>query len=174
MERSLEIVELMDGLRDIALQLQPVASAFDGDVYSNWNSSEIKYGSVNFGLERVEYDIQFCKYHIIMYYGDRLLQDASNRNAIYSDGIRVLQTIINAANMDDRLDIDTVINYTPFEQTFADYLAGVYCRVEILAPSILGVCDDLLEDKFIDTLWRLGMPLPATMLSPFNNDNIND
>lgn len=145
MERSLEIVELMDLLKDIAIRLQPVASAFDGDVYSNWNSSEIKYGSVNFGLERVEYDIQFCKYHIIMYYGDRLLQDASNRNDIYSDGIRVLQTIINAVNMDDRLDIDSISNYTPFEQTFADYLAGVYCRVEILAPSILGVCDDMFN-----------------------------
>jgi hypothetical protein len=43
----------------------------------------------------------------VLYYGDRLLQDDSNANAVYADGINVLQTIINS--LEEELEVSSPI-----------------------------------------------------------------
>ena len=56
------------------------------------------------------------------------------------------------------MDIPEQIDYTPFEQKFMDYIAGVYATVEITTESTLGLCsidnyeytDD--KDKLIERL----------------------
>lgn len=151
-------IELINKIKDIAIQMNTCNSVFDGSVYDNWNTGEIKYGSINIGIESITCNEQLCTYNIILYYGDRLLQDKSNSNAIITDGLNTLQSIVNVLNNMSDIDINEPIVYTPFEQTFSDFLAGVYCRVNILTPSEIGLCNmDNFEytdekDKIIEQL----------------------
>lgn len=124
-------VELMETIKRIALHQIVIQSAFDGDAYLNWNSSEIRYGSFNVGLRDITYNGNLTTYSLVLYYGDRLLQDGSNANQIYTDGINALQSIINLLNRASNVEIEDDIRYTPFIQTFADYLAGVYTTINL-------------------------------------------
>lgn len=127
----MSIVELIETIKRIALHQTVIQSAFDGDAYINWNSSEIKYGSFNVGLKNITYDGNLTTYSLVLYYGDRLLQDGSNANQIYTDGINALQSIINLLNRASNVEIEDDIRYTPFIQNFADYLAGVYTTINL-------------------------------------------
>ena len=124
-------VELMETIKRIALHQIVIQSAFDGDAYLNWNSSEIRYGSFNVSLRDITYNGNLTTYSLVLYYGDRLLQDGSNTNQIYTDGINALQSIINLLNRASNVEIEDDIRYTPFIQTFADYLAGVYTTINL-------------------------------------------
>lgn len=124
-------VELMETIKRIALHQIVIQSAFDGDAYLNWNSSEIRYGSFNVSLRDITYNGNLTTYSLVLYYGDRLLQDGSNANQIYTDGINALQSTINLLNRASNVEIEDDIRYTPFIQTFADYLAGVYTTINL-------------------------------------------
>ena len=134
-------IELLNTIKRIALSQQTCNSAFDGDVYDNWNSSEIKYGSVNAAITKIESEDQIFTYTVYLYYGDRLTQDKSNVNGIVTDGVNTLQSIINILDKQDYIDVTGVINFIPFEQKFMDYLAGVYCEITINTTSSLGECE---------------------------------
>lgn len=135
----MNVNELIAQIKEIALN-QFAASAYDGDVYVNWNSSEVKYGSVNVGIQNISYDENMCTYTLVLYYADRLLQDNNNQNDVYTDGIRVLQGILNVLNQEPYVDISFPVIYTPFNQKFADYLGGVYTTVDITCDSEIGLC----------------------------------
>lgn len=137
----MNISEIINTIKTIAESQKGVYSVYDGDVYENWNSTEIKYGSVNISLQSVSYDSNLVTYTIILYYGDRLLQDKSNVNSIYSDGVRILQSTINQLDKEEGVDVPDTVSYTPFEQKFMDYLAGMYASVDITTSSELGLCD---------------------------------
>lgn len=151
-------VELVEAIKAIALLQNTVKSAKDGDVYDNWNSAEVKYGAFNIGLESMHHEGQQCTYTFILYYGDRLTQDRINRNEIWADGMVTLQTIVNALGSIDGIEVPEEVDYTPYEQKFMDYLAGVWCRVDVTIESLIGECGD-----YLNTEWRLGMPLPALL-----------
>lgn len=152
------VVELIDIIKKIALSQNLIQSAFDGDVYTNWNSSEIKYGSFNVGIQSISYSNNLITYTLVLYYGDRLLQDRTNANQIYADGVNALQSVINLINTASNVEIAGDIIYTPFEQTFTDYLAGVYTTIDLTTESSLGTCYDSLTIN-----WVLGMNLPAIL-----------
>ena len=66
---------------------------------------------------------------------------------------------MNILNNAYNVEIPENVNYTPFEQKFMDYLAGVYATVEITTDSSIGLCsmddydyskDD--KDKLIEQL----------------------
>lgn len=144
----MNVTEIINRIKEVALSQKSVYSAYDGDVYENWNSAEVKYGSVNAGLQNITYDSNLITFSFVIYYGDRLLQDKSNVNDIWSDGVRSIQSLINTLNNEDGIDIEGEITYTPFEQKFMDYLAGVYATVNITCESELGLCsiDDFDND----------------------------
>lgn len=154
----MNVNELILRIKEVALSQQTVNSVYDGDVYKNWNSAEAKYASVNIGIQEISNQDNFTTYNVVLYYGDRLLQDEKNVNSIYTDGTNTLQSIINILNTMDMIDIVEPITYTPFEQKFMDYLAGVYCQIQITTDSMIGNCsldnyvyiDD--KDKLIERL----------------------
>ena len=135
----MNIVELINKIKELAIQHNLVHSTYDGDVYTNWNTTEVKFGSVNVGVETIQRAENYIQYDVILYYADRLLQDNQNANAIYADGVNILQSILN--QLEDELEITYPIQYTPFSQKFVDYLAGVYCRVSIISEYPLGKCN---------------------------------
>lgn len=154
-------IELINKIKEVSISQEVVNSVYDGDVYTNWNSGEINYGSINIGLREITYDEQYVTYSFIFYYGDRLLQDDSNSNQIITDGINAIQSVINILNTIDFINIDGNIIYTPFVQKFSDYLGGVYAQVDITTDSPIGLCDlnDYVyiddKDKLIEKLIKL-------------------
>lgn len=136
----MNVNQITDKIKEIAMSLETVNSVFDGNAYDNWNSAEIKYGSFNVGLQNVSNEGNLCTYTFVLYYGDRLLQDKSNVNSIYTDGVNSIQSVINVLNYMN-FDISEQIVYTPFQQQFMDYLAGVYTTVNIVTSSSLGFCN---------------------------------
>ena len=151
-------VEIINKIKEIALSQATVSTAFDGDVYKNWNNAEVKYASVNVGLQEIVNEGNTTTYSVILYYGDRLLQGDDNVNSIYTDAVNTLQSIINILNTMENIDISEQVTFTPFEQKFMDYLAGAYCQVNIMTDSSIGYCnldnyvyiDD--KDKLIEQL----------------------
>lgn len=145
----MNVNELIHKIKEVALSQQTVNSVYDGDVYTSWNSAEVKYASVNIGIQDISNNGNFTTYNVVLYYGDRLLQDKSNVNSIYTDGTNTLQSIINILNTIDMVDIQEPVTYTLFEQKFMDYLAGVYCQIQITTDSMIGNCS-LDEYVYID------------------------
>lgn len=127
-------------VKDIASKVKTVRSVYDGDVYSIWNTEEVKYASFVVGLNYASKDNNTRIYNLILYYGDRLLQDNSNRNAVVDDAMNTLQTVINKLNEYDEIECNS---YTmrPFEQKFLDYIGGAYVEVDVYVEDELGHCD---------------------------------
>lgn len=143
----MNVNELIHKICEVALSQETVKSVYHGDVYTNWNSAEVNYGSLNIGLQNITYNDQMCTYSFILYYGDRLLQDKHNINSIFTDGVNTIQSVINLLDTGD-MDIESNVVYTPFEQQFMDYLAGVYAQVNITTQSPIGLCSmDAYEYK---------------------------
>lgn len=136
----MNVNEIINSVKEVALSQAPVMTAYDGDVYENWNKAEAKYGSFNIGLKSINYNGNLVTYTFLLYYGDRLLQDKSNINNVYIDGVNVIQSVVNILNSSYKMDIDESVNYTPFEQQFMDYLGGVYAQVDITTDSPIGLC----------------------------------
>lgn len=172
----MNVNEIINIIKEVAESL-PIGSVFDGDVYDNWNSAEVKYGSVNIGLQSMDYNGQSITYTFVLYYGDRLLQDKTNTNDIYTDGVRMLQSIINKLSMDKNVIVPDIVTYTPFQQKFMDYLAGVYVQVDLTVESELGLCGldyfgEITEDN--DDIPDIPIPVipdipfPVKPINPFN------
>ena len=79
-----------------------------------------------------------AEYTALLYYGDRLLQDGSNKNQIWSDSNEVLQSIVGTVNMnsDGNITISYPYDITHFEQKFADNLAGAYAQLVITVTGV--------------------------------------
>lgn len=138
--------QLITEVQKVALKQHNVNSFSSNDVYDEWNKPHTQYASVNIGLESADRTENTIVYNCVLYYGDRLLQNANNKIAIQDDAVKVLQGIIS--NLPDDITYYTPINYTVFEQEFADYIAGAYCRVRLETEFDQGNCslDDYIEE----------------------------
>ena len=146
----MNIVQLNNFIEKIVSCTEVVKSFYTNSVYECWNAEEVKYGSISFCITKTQMRERTMTYDAIIYYGDRLLEDKSNRNAIWSDATQVIQSIIGTVNsVDGEITISYPYNLTLFEQKFADELAGAYAEISIEVEGI-GECGDLLygyEDK---------------------------
>ena len=140
----MNIVQLNNFIEKIVSCTETVKSFYTNSVYECWNTEEVKYGSISFCITKTQMRERTMTYDAIIYYGDRLLEDKSNRNAIWSDATQVIQSIIGTVNsIDGEITISYPYNLTLFEQKFADELAGAYAEISIEVEGI-GECGDLL------------------------------
>lgn len=123
-----------DTVKQIALNTRTVESFYIGDVYTNWNSLNINYGSFDVNINYIRrvgnYNIVNCSF----YYGAKLKNDSSNLFEIQSNGFNVIINVIN--HLKENFEIEDVedIQIFPFWQQFADILAGDYADVNIFVP----------------------------------------
>jgi hypothetical protein len=140
----MNIVQLYDFIEELAITKTNVNSYFRGDIYTNWNTKEIKYSSVNAAVETIDEYENYEVYNVILYYGDRLVEGGDNRWQVQSEAVRILKDIIkNIRETYGELTFDEItetVTYNLFDQKFADYLAGAWCRVRIAFP--VDVCAD--------------------------------
>lgn len=151
----MNISSLMNKIKEIANSVKTVRSSYDGDVYTVWNTKEIKYASFVASITSVERTNNLRTYNLVLYYGDRLMSSGANKNSIWDDATNTIQSVIN--KMSDSLDCE-VGDYTIecFEQKFEDYLAGAFVNLQIEIEDELGECEinDMIlgEDTLIENL----------------------
>lgn len=167
----MNVIELINKIKNIALSQQTCVSFYDGNVHENWNSNECKYASVNIDIENISNTDNQTVYSCVIYYGDRLLQDKSNYNNIITDGANTIQSILNILNQDYSIYLYSEVEYTPFEEKFADFLCGVYTRIDITTDSVLGLCemDEMTYEEEVDET-----PFFNTLYSFYINFLTND
>lgn len=151
----MNISSLINKTKEIANSVKTVRSSYDGDVYSIWNTGEIKYASFVVAITSVVREDNLRNYNLVLYYGDRLMSSGKNKNSIWDDATNTLQTVINKLcdNLDAEVNEYTI---TCFEQKFEDYLAGAYTNITLSIEDELGECEinDVIleEDSLIERL----------------------
>ena len=123
-----------DTVKQIALNTRTVESFYIGDVYTNWNSLNIIYGSFDVNINYIRRVGNFNIVNCSFYYGAKLKNDSSNLFEIQSDGFNVIINVIN--HLKENFEIEDVedVQIFPFWQQFADILAGCYADVNIFVP----------------------------------------
>ena len=94
------IVQLHDYIGQIVKTIPIVYSYSNQTPYEYWNTQEIKYGSVIFCVKNVRTQNNIAKYECVLYYGDRLNENGSNRDSITQKKLNMLlnQSIVSYLN----------------------------------------------------------------------------
>ena len=123
-----------DTIKQIALNTKTVESFYEGDVYTNWNSLNVTYGSFDVNINFIRRINNFDIVNVSFYFGDKLKNDSSNLFQVQTDGFRVIMNVIN--HLKDEYEIEDFedIQVHPFFQQFSDILAGCYADVNIYVP----------------------------------------
>ena len=141
----MNITNFLETIQEIASQVKTVRSSLIGDATKLWNTGEIEYASFVVGIRNVEKEENVRSYNIVLYYGDRLLTDMSNRISIYDDATNTLQTVINKLDSLDGIDVNEDYTIELYEENFgdkmADVLAGGYVLLQVSVEDELGNCE---------------------------------
>ena len=126
------IKELFDYTKHIVEGIPIVTSFYSGDnIYDIWNATDVKYGSFVISIKSVTVS-NTIKYNCVVYYGDRLMENRSNRDSIHNDAVTIINNFVNILNnSDDVVGISYPIECQLFEQKFTDDLAGAWCNLTI-------------------------------------------
>ena len=123
-----------DTVKHIALNTRTVESFYIGEVYTNWNSLNINYGSFDVNINYIRRVGNFNIVNCSLYYGGKLKNDSSNLFQIQSDGYNVIINVINHLKENFEIEDFEQIQIFPFWQQFADVLGGAYADVNIFVP----------------------------------------
>ena len=128
-------------IKPYALNTQTVESFYIGDVYTNWNSLNIIYGSFDVNINYIRRVGNFNIVNLSLYYGGKLKNDSSNLFQVQTDGFNVIMNVIK--HLKENFEIDDVedIQIFQFWQQFANILAGCYADVNIFV-TVEDTCED--------------------------------
>ena len=146
----MNVNNILRTIKNIAASVKTVRSAYDGDVYTIWNTNEVNYASFVVAISAAGKQENLRTYNLVLYYGDRLMQDGKNKNSIWDDALNTLQSIINKINSLDNFEVDQDYSIRFFEQKFLDDLAGGFVEITLQAEDDLGTCeinDIITEDE---------------------------
>ena len=123
-----------DTVKQIALNTKTVESFYEGDVYTNWNSLNVTYGSFDVNINFIRHSGGYDVVNVSFYYGNKLFNDSSNVFQVQSDGYNVIINVINHLRGDFEIEDYGEVQIHPFFQQFSDILAGCYADVNIYVP----------------------------------------
>ena len=123
-----------DTIKQIALNTKTVESFYEGDVYTNWNSLNVTYGSFDVNINFIRRINNFDIVNVSFYFGDKLKNDSSNLFQVQTDGFRVIMNVINHLKENYEIEDFEDIQIHPFFQQFSDILAGCYADLNIYVP----------------------------------------
>ena len=128
-------------VKQIALNTKTIESFYEGDVYINWNSLNVTYGSFDVNINFIRRINNFDIVNCTLYYGNKLFNDSSNVFEVQSYGYNAIINVINHLREDFEIEDFEDIQIHPFFQQFSDILAGCYCDVNIYVP-VEDVCEN--------------------------------
>lgn len=135
------LYEIVNELIDIAKKQPNINHCGEGDIYELNSKPNINYSVFWVTQQNHSQGENTVSYNLILYYVDRLMNDASNRLKVQSQGMLEINNIINIFNqMNQDIQIEYDINYTTFTHRFSDECAGVFANVTITTDNELGTC----------------------------------
>ena len=123
-----------DTVKQIALNTQKVESFYEGDVYTNWNSLNVTYGSFDVNINYIRHSGGYDVVNVSFYFGDKLKNDSSNLFQVQTDGFRVIMNVIGHLKENYEIEDFEEVQIHPFFQQFSDILAGCYADLNIYVP----------------------------------------
>lgn len=128
---------LEDAIRSIAY----VKSVYSGDVYDLWNNAEVRYVSACYDLVDVSSNGEsMTEYNIRLYVADRLMEGGGNVKEVLDSCEAVFKVFRAWLLRNSGIEEVEVGRLTPFEQKFADNLAGYYGDVTITVLQTISDC----------------------------------
>ena len=135
------LYKIVNDILDIAKRQPNINYVDEGDIYSLNSKSNIDYGVFYITQSNHSISEDTVTYNLTLYYIDRLFNDGSNTLQIQSQGLLILNNIINEYSQTADVEIKYDINFTTFTHRFADECAGVFCNVKIITNNELGICN---------------------------------
>lgn len=135
-----------DTVKLYALNTKNIESYYVGDVYTNWNSLNVTYGSFDININYIRRFEGNDVLNVSMYYGQKLKNDSSNVFESQTQGFNVIMNVINHLKDEYEMDGYEDIQIYPFFQTFSDILAGAYADVNIYIP-VDDECENYDKDE---------------------------
>lgn len=136
----MDLYQIINILKEIALTKPNVNSAYDGDVYILNSLPNILYSTFFITQSQHRQTTDTSTYTLTLYYIDRAFQDNSNALEIQSSGLKILQSIINELVYNYDVVVDEEIQYNTFIHKFSDYTAGVFCNVNVTVNNVVNLC----------------------------------
>lgn len=134
-EKIMTLLETIRIIEKVATEQPSINTIIENDVFKLNEHPEAKYGVFAFvqGQHGGSVDSDLFTYRFSFIYVDRLLHDRSNQIEVQSVGIETIHNIMRRLS-DHGLESGS---YTiqPFNQRFADECAGVFCSVDLEAPT---------------------------------------
>lgn len=135
--------ELIYNIKAAALEEPNINFVGSKDIYELNSLPNIEYNVFYITPNTFRLDEQTITYSLNLYYISRWDELDNNQISEQSSGIIALQNIINRFNNRfDEVTIEYPLIFTPFYQKFKDICAGVFVRVDITVPNVLGLCVD--------------------------------
>lgn len=141
-EEIMTLKHLIDELLITASTEKNINFVGAGDIYDLNNIPDIDYSVFYITVGTTQMYENYCVYTLNLFYVDRLVNEATdlNRLKIQSDGMLHLTNILNRLNYTEDVTLSYPLQFTCFNQRFADDCAGVFCTVQITADN-LGICE---------------------------------
>lgn len=157
--------DILAEIREFFAQHLLVNSFIDGQLY-DFQSKENVYSAVV--LVPTPSQIQHTQLNLALdlYFVDRINEDGSNTRDVYNDELQIVQDFVAYfSNRSNKWNLDPEnINIEPFEQKFADILAGWRLSVSVLLPFYKNVCEIPLANE---------APIPLAPIADFSFYMIN-
>lgn len=105
-----------------------------GDIFDLNKKADVDYSAFCLTQQPHTETEDFRTYHFYMFYVDRLTADGTNKIAVQSTAIEVLNNVIKTLRNNDELELIGTITYNTFTQRFSSECAGAYCDISIEVP----------------------------------------
>lgn len=135
------LLKIVNDILEVGRRQPNINYVGNGDVYTLNSMSNVEYGVFYVTQSNHSISEDTVTYNLTLYYIDRVLNDKSNTLQVQSQGILVLNNIINQYNQIADVEIDYNINFTTFTHKFVDDCAGVFCNVKITTNNEIGICN---------------------------------
>lgn len=138
----MNIAELIRITKETALRSPLINQSIDGDVYQI-NNIENQYSIFCITPMSVTPTDQTLTVNCILFYVDRLTEDEGNANQIYSDGVSVLNTIVDEIQNEYPVEISDTEEFTLFKYKFTDNCGGVFLTLNFI------ISNDDCEESYL-------------------------
>lgn len=126
------IKKLIDVIKKIALKKPNINYVGVGNVYDLNNKPDVDYSLIYLTYQNSQVYENEVRHNIVMFYIDRLTDSFDNRLDIQTDGIKEITNIVNTVvNLED-VEVNLPIQFTPFNQRFAEDCCGVFATITFL------------------------------------------
>lgn len=133
----MRIKKLIELLSDTAQSQPNINYVGVGNVYDLNSKPDANYGVVYITQGNTSVYENEVHYTITLFYIDRMTDNYDNRLDIQSNGMAVLTNIIHKlVDIEDEIDVNYPLQFTPFNQRFIDDCAGVFTTITFITDGL--------------------------------------